>query len=925
MLAANLLLLVMTPSAVAETSSPFEIKSFSSRVTDKNEAAYTVAGGRPDQFTSEFTLRTASGGQPAEDPRDVSIAAPPGFLVNPVAFPRCPLNAFEDVSPVPKCPSDTQVGIVLFNGNTRRLFNVTPERGFPAQFAFIQPLYGTVSLYATLLPRTHGYRIALGSIDAAIGAGLSDLTAVLYGIPSQHVSSAIEAPFVSNPLDCSQAEPTFDIAVDSWQRSGARLSDGLPDLSDPFWRTASAPMPAVTDCDDPALASQWRPDVGVTPLQPGAGAIRAEQPTGLAVDLGFPQSNDPTDPNTTFEPQRPQAPEPKEITVKLPAGLAISPSAADGIAACSDQASDTAGDQVRYDTTTPVTCPDSSKIGSAVAITPLLAAHNPTDDHIIGPEAVRGDVYLLKPHRGDLPAGGDGGDGRFRVLLQLENARYGLNIKAPGMATADEQTGQLTARFEASPQLPASRIFVALKGGSRALLASPPSCGEFISASDIVPWSTPGTPDAHPTDSFNVRSSPDGSPCAPSPGARRFAPTMIAGTDSNAAGQSSPFTMHVTRQDGEQELGSLEFTTPVGLAAALKGVSYCPEAAIAAAEEASGAAEKASPSCPSTSRVGSVTIGAGPGSSPYFATGTAYLAGPYQGAPFSLVLITPAMAGPFDLGTAVVRAALEVDPETVQITGRSDPFPRILAGVPLRLRSIDIDLDRPQLTFNPTSCDRSAVGSTIHSVDGAASTPVVHFQAGACASLGFRPKLALSLSGGLGRNGHPALRADFQAGPGEAHLAATSFALPASELLDLHNVGALCARRLSADSCPGASRLGRARVWSPLLASPLEGSIYLRAPSTRLPDLLVDLRSGEAHVVLHGTTAASGGHLRIRFPGLPDVPFSKAVLTLAGERRGIFVNSEALCGRRRRAAVSLAAHNGKQLRLRPVIHLRGRC
>ncbi len=240
----------------------------------------------------------------------------------------------------------------------------------------------------------------------------------------------------------------------------------------------------MTGCDDPLLTSQFDPGLDTKPLQ-GGGPVQADQPTGLGVDFNFPQTNDPTDPNTTFEPAAPQAPQPKDITVKLPAGLSISPSSVDGLGACSDHASDPAGDQVHYDSTKPVTCPDSSKIGTAVAISPLLASHDPITDEVNGAEPIPGTVYLLKPHPGDLV---NGQDGKFRLLIQLENEDAGVNFKLPGVAVADKADRPADRDLHRKPAAAGDRLEVTLKSGPRAPLASPGTCGKFATTSDLVPW-----------------------------------------------------------------------------------------------------------------------------------------------------------------------------------------------------------------------------------------------------------------------------------------------------------------------------------------------------------------------------------------------------------------------------------------------------
>ncbi len=552
-----------------------------------------------------------------------------------------------------------------------------PAPGYPAEFAF---KFATqiVVIYPQLRPRTGGYGINVVA-PAAQRIGLTAISFQLFGVPSAHNGSGgPPIPLISDGVDCSEPPPTTTLFADSWTHPGAELpvgDFGKPDLSDPFWKIASATPPALTGCENPALTSQWHPSVAVKPVQSTPG-IQADEPSGLSVALDFPQSNDPTDPNTVFDPSIPQAPELKDAQVTLPAGVSISPSAAAGLSGCSDQASDPAGDQVNYDNTTPASCPDSSKIGTLVGTSPLLATRDATTDAITGAEPLPGDLYVLKPHPGDLPPGGHGGT--FRVLLQVEAANDGINVKVPGTVVADPSTGQLTATFTENPQLPVKHLDLKFNPGPRAPLAIPTTCGTFTTTTDLVPWSTPGTPDAHPTSSFQVTSGPNGAACANTPQERPFGPGFSAGTESASAGASAPFVLKIARNDGEQEIAGLNLTTPPGFTAKLAGIPYCSEAAIAAASTKTGREEQASPSCPVASQVGTLTTGAGPGSNPYYVNGNAYLAGPYKGAPLSLMFITPAVAGPFDLGSVVVRAAAVHRPcdRPGDCQDRSDPAGR---------------------------------------------------------------------------------------------------------------------------------------------------------------------------------------------------------------------------------------------------------
>jgi hypothetical protein len=947
-------------SASADAAETYKIESFTSRTTDEAEVGYTQAGGHPFQNRTAFEFSNhvgvgngaAGAVEPNQELKDASVTLEPGFVGNPAAAARCPIGDIGSVVvifvPDNRCPPGSRVGTAYTRiigpepGHSYEVpvYNIVTERGYPAQFAF--RVANTVTILSVVpLPRTESYDLTIGALNTpkAVRVVSFDTVFCSYGaqgpggllgpgVPATSScntpSGSTGAPFLSNPLDCSNPRPTWNLLADSWEKAGTYTAGGLPDLTNPSWLTAGVISPPTTGCENPLLASQFEAITMATrPLQPGGGPVQADQPSGLAVDLDFPQSNDPTDVSSEAEPNMPQAPEPKDITVALPAGLSISPSSADGLGACSDQASDPAGDQVHYDSTKPVTCPASSKIGTAVATSPLLALRDPQkDEKIIGPEPIPGSVYLLAPHPGDLPFGAGNQEGKFRLLIQLENPAVGVNIKLPGVAIADPVTGRLTATFTESPQLPSSHITVSLKEGPRAPLATPVTCGSFQTTSDLVPWGSPGIPDAHPSANFDVGAGPGGSGCVGSPGQRPFHPTMSAGTESSAAGETSPFDLRLTRADGEGELGSLEATLPKGLAAKFVGVTYCPDAALAAAASRSGREEQANPSCPA-SRIGSVTVAAGPGSNPFYAQGAAYLAGPYKGAPMSVAVITPAVAGPFDLGTVVSRNALFINPETAQGHVVSDPLPTIIDGVPLRLRSIDVNLDRPSFTLNPTNCSPLAITAKLTSTDGATATPSNRFQASNCGVLGFAPKLKLSLKGSTKHAGHPALRAVLTYPKGSyANIASAQVNLPHSEFIDQGNLNKTCTKPvLLAGNCPASSIYGNVRAWTPLLDKPLEGPVYLVGGyGYKLPALVAEL-NGQIKVLLVGKVDSGPNHgIRNTFEAVPDAPVERFELNLkGGPKYSLLENSENLCAKPQKAIASFTAQNGVTLKTKPTI------
>jgi uncharacterized repeat protein (TIGR01451 family) len=876
----------------------FAVEDFNAHALDEAGHDYTPAGGHPSEATASFSFPTFLSSSvlgnhvsPVEDLKDVFTELPPGFLGNAAAAPRCTETQLAAPGFGPQCPSGSRVGVLTLTtyGNPAAvaLFNMVPEKGFPAEFGFRAGINTPVIVYTRLRPRTGGYGVTV-STPGATRLGITGIGVTFWGVPSlRNGSGGPGIPFLINPVNCQDAEPTTTNIVDSWENPARELAApnfGTPDLTDPLWKTATFVSPAVTECDNPALASQFKPSIDVEPVQ-SSPIIQADQPSGLKVDLDFLQTNDPTDLHTIFNSALPQSPELKDATVTLPAGMSISPSAAAGMGACSDQSSDAAGDQVRYDNTEPVSCPDNSKIGTISATSPLLTSRDPVTDAVTGAEPIGGDVYVLKPHPGDLPPGGQGGT--FRILIQAESAKNGINVKLPGTAVANPTTGQLNATFTENPQLPVKHLEVDFKAGPRAPLATPVTCGTFTTTTDLVPWSTPGTPDATPSSAFQVSSGANGQPCASAPQQRPFAPSMSGGTESTQAGASSPFVLHLTRNDGEQELTGVNLTMPPGFAAKLSGIPYCSEAAIAGASGKTGAQEQSSPSCPLASQIGTLTTSAGPGSNPYSVNGTAYLAGPYKGAPLSVVFITPAVAGPFDLGSVVVRAGVFINPTTAQVTVKTDPIPQIIDGVPLRLRSIVARIDRPAFTINPTSCNSMNLTGEAVSSSGSTAALSSHFQVGGCAALKFAPKFTASTIGQSSKANGASLTTKITypyAGNGAVNLTRVKVQLPKqlpSRLTTLQKACTAAQFEANPAGCPPESIIGHATVNTPLLPVPLTGPAYFVSHGGEaFPSVELVLQGDNITVTLVGTTLIKGGITSTTFKTVPDVPFTTFELTL---------------------------------------------
>ncbi len=599
----------------------------------------------------------------------------------------------------------------------------------------------------------------------------------------------------------------------------------------------------------------------------------------------------------------------KDAKVTLPAGMTLNPSAGNGLDSCSEA-------QIGYQpkegkihfSEVPQSCPDAAKVGTLEVSTPLLD------------EKLEGAVYVAKPYQN--PFGS-----LLAIFLAIESKQRGIVAKLAGEVQPDPNTGQLTAVFKDNPQLPIEDVDLHFFKGPRAPLRTPATCGEYTTTSTLVPWSTPEGADAHPSDSFETSVAAAGSgACPTSEATAPNKPSFTAGTIAPQAAAYSPFVLRLTREDGSQRLTGLDATLPKGLTGKLAGIPYCSEAQIAQAKSREapnqGAVEQSNPSCPSASEVGSVTVGAGAGITPLYVTGHAYLAGPYKGAPLSLVIITPAVAGPFDLGAVVVRTALYVNPETAQIHAVSDPLPSIIQGIPLDLRSVALKLDRPSFTLNPTSCDPAQITGQAAMLTGQSSALTAPFQVGGCNALGFKPKLAISLKGGTKRNKYPALKAvvTYPQGGSYANIARAQVTLPHSEFLEQGHIGTICTRvQFAADQCPARSIYGKARAFTPLLDKPLEGPVYLRSSSRELPDLVAALR-GQVDVDLIGKVdTGSNDGIRNTFEAAPDAPVSKFVLEMQGGKKGLLVNSENICRKAQKANASFTAHNGKTYSAKPLI------
>jgi hypothetical protein len=873
------------------------------------------AGGSPDTEAGShpYTLTVGTGTSSArqgtlleavEHPHNLHVELPPGVVVNPNATPvRCTEAQLESDINGEGCPPSSQVGTLAIKTvigqpttGPAAMYNMVPPPGHAAEFGFDVAGVGVYVHFMAGVRYDSGYRLVADADDINAKLAILGTEAVFWNDPSDpshddqrdfcalnpnrgaacpvKASEAIKTPVLTMPTSCSGALP-ISATVNSWENPGVYKSGG-------------STTPGVTGCASldftPSLEARPTTNVG-------------DSPTGLSVDVHVPQ-------NSGFSSAAANL---KKAVVVLPEGLTVNPSAANGLEGCSAA-------QIGFDNATgepdnaQPTCPDASKIGDVEVDTPLL------------PNTLKGSVYLAKPY--DNPFGS-----LLAIYAVVDDPATGVLIKLAGHVEPDPKTGRLVTTFDNNPQLPFTDFKLHFFSGPAATLRTPSVCGTYSSTSQMTPWSAPESgPPATPSDSYSISAN-----CSGSKDAAPNKPIFEAGTVSPIAGKYTPFVVHLRREDGSQEFSKLTVSPPPGLVAKLAQVPACPDAALAAAAGRSGRAEQADPSCPAASRIGTVHVGVGAGPAPYYTDGVAYLAGPYKGAPLSMAIITPAVAGPFDLGTVITRVALRVDPTTAQITADADPIPHILKGIPLDVRQIDVVLDKPGFSRTGTSCDPMAVNGRLASTLGQGIGLESHYQLGNCANLAFGPRLGIRLKGGTRRAKNPALIATLAAGEGEAAIRAASVLLPHAEFLDQGHIKTICTRVQFAAGpgngaeCPSGSIYGRAWARSPLLDYTLVGNVYLRSSDHKLPDLVVALQGPASQPIaidLDGRVDSVKGAMRNTFEAAPDAPVSFFRLMLFGGKRGLVVNSRDICAHTYRAVVGFEGHNGATVLRRPKVKAR---
>jgi len=927
--AAALMLIVGAPSALADTAgiiAPSDpdhpeknsgwqagtcnIDSPPCSVESPSTQFFETAAGHPPVGFTQFILRNEAPGQtPVGELKKVRVDLPVGLSVNPGAIKQCPLETFK-TSPLLCAGSEVgeskvtaaPLGIPV-EAPPATVYNLVPAPGEPALFGF--ELAGNDVFLNSDVAWDGDYHEGF-TIDVPPAPKLEPLIKGLI-LKNRLVFNgrAGDGTFITTPSTClGPAVAPLQSVYSTWLLAGS-----VAEAENPGYQFPQDAQPPLESRIPPGTSPKR---CGTVPFEPSLSTEpnteATDSPSGATAEVDVPHQ-------TKSAGLTQETSHLRTARVSLPAGMGLNPSAANGLQACGDA-------QFGKGTRNPVTCPAASKVGTVTIETPPLPEGN-----------LEGNVYLGKQLSSDPTSGQE-----YRIFVDAESARYGISARLVGNVSANPQTGQLTTTFAENPQVPFSSFRLHFTEGPHAPLTSPPICGPNATTSSMTPWTTaqgsvppgeeegPSTdPPAAPSAKFTLTKAPGGGPCAKTLAARPFVPGFAAHTAKPKGGAYSPFEVNLTRNDGNQELKGAEVTLPPGLSAKLAGVRYCPESAIAAAAANGGAAEAALSSCPDSSFVGTAAVAAGTGSDPLHVTGKAFLAGPYHGAPLSLVVVTPATAGPFDLGSVVVRVALLVDPATAQVRAVSDPIPHVFGGALLDIRSIAVNLSRPKFSLNPTNCSAMSVAANLHGGGADPLNPAafssfpasVPFQVNGCDALGFKPKLHLRVFGGTRRAKSPKLRATLLANEGDANIGRAAVTLPRPFFLRQSSIASVCTRvQFAAHECPRDSIYGFAVAKTPLLDAPLKGPVYLRSSDNTLPDVVAALR-GQVEIDLDGRIDEVNGRMRTTYDVVPDVPVSKFTLTVRGGKHGLLENSTNLCARKYRVIAKFKAQNGKHANQRP--------
>ncbi len=874
---------------------------------------FVQAGGHPHFVTTTLLLNDVRAEnvnpgeafKPVAQVKNLEFYIPLGFLGDAMAANECPASLVEGTEDLSGCPQSSRVGTVLpmivssvaaddpDATHEHGIYSVTPEKGYAAEFAFAGLSGLTFFMYANVVRHNGQYLVRISMSDLPAAAQFVGIIATFYGDIQEYFTRENQEPavvdrgaFLTLPSNCEESPQAREAQVefDTWKEPGV-MHDGSTEA-----------FPTLEGCN----LLNFTSTLSVSPE-----TTQAEAPSGYELGLKVPQA-----PNGGTGLGTPPL---KNYSLTLPAGTTLAPGAAHLLVACQEtgpeginiegaESEEVAADGLQRPAAGH--CPKESAVATVKATSPLLR------------EPLEGHLYVAQPE-----CGGEGQeacsdayaqDGRlYRLYLEVQAPEAGVVVKLAGHASVNPGTGQITTVFEENPQFPLSDLVVTTTEGADAPLANPATCGPALSEGHFSSWAEPLTPEAQPSDFFDVNWNGAGERC---PVTAPFAPSFVAGTTSQVAAATSPFTLDLGRADREQNVLALKTTLPQGLLAYVSRVHECSEPA--ASEDREGA-------CSAEDQIGTVTVGVGSGSDPYYVTGKVYFTGPYGGAPFGLTIVIPAVAGPFNLGDVLVRARLAINPITAQVTAESTGFPQMLDGVPVRVRSVALSIDAHEFVLNPTGCGQLAITGTVVSATGTEAGVSSPFATQNCHRLQFSPTVTESTEASATKTDGTGVKIKIAyPAEGQANLAKTTLSFPTQLPVRLETLHQACPQatfQANPAGCPAASSVGSATVHTPILANPLTGPIYLVSNgSAKFPNVAIVLQGEGVTVVMEGeSNVSSKGVLKATFGSVPDAPFSTFEASLPRRPFSEFTSARTVgraqasqCGQELLAPVAMTAQNG---------------
>lgn len=918
---------VRRPLHVGATSTPFGVESYEVSPETETGGVETQAGAHPFQLTTQLSLNAVSslfnGSLKPTSPqavKDLRIALPPGLIGNTRAVAQCSEAQFATIltnGVTNECPASTDVGaafvlvdVVNFQGPESvavPVVNLVPARGEPARFGFTAD-----GVPVTLDTSVQGgdFHVTVNVANASLAYPVLNSVVTIWGNPgdvrhdpSRGVSCLARGwllngtgePSGCRGLGAGERPTEAFLTMPTWC-SGQPLSSSVEALA---WGPGAVYQPPVqaawpSPLDHEGLQGceklAFAPALSVAPTE-----HTASTPTGMTVKLTVPQEGTLSEDGLATADLR-------NTTVVLPQQLQLSPSAANGLQACSERAVgyenvnpqsgtlEFAPEQAREETAAEegareaagTLCPSASKIGAVRIKTPILE------------DELRGSVYLAAQEAN--PFGS-----LFALYIVVKDPATGIVVKLAGKVQLDGGTGQITTTFANAPQDPFQEFELTLFNGPRASLATPRDCGTYTTEASLQSWA--GGPAALGADEglqFGIEAGPGGAPCLAS---WPFAPVVHAGSTNSTAGALTSFALTLTRPEGDQALKTLALTLPPGMAGFLKNVVQCPEP------------QASEGTCGPESLIGQASAVSGLGPDPYtIGGGRVYITGPYESpqthhrSPFGLSIVIPAAAGPFNFGNVVTRSSIDVDPATAQLTVTSE-LPSMVdtvqpgggtrrIGVPVQLRRVDVLIDRPEFQFNPTNCSPLAITGSVSGEQGAVSQITQPFQVTGCRALPFAPRLSVETDAKWNRVDGTNLRVVVEGRTGDANIQSTKLVFPLQLPSRLTTLQKACLQSVflaNPARCPEGAAIGTAVAHTPVLENPLAGPVYLVARGDEFPDVEIVLQGEGVTLVLDGHTNIHNGITSSTFNTVPDAPVEKFEVNLPAGPDSAFTGYGNLC------------------------------